>query len=103
MVLIYATNSLADALYGPRGPAMVQRWFAEQVNRTSDMGFAREFADHINLPGVRTADYLHRRIRCAAETTPAEFALRARYRPAVRGDRGARLRGPACLTGLCAS
>ncbi|CDO05623.1 hypothetical protein C1S82_17775 [Mycolicibacterium cosmeticum] len=58
--------ALADALYGPRGPAMVQRWFAHQVDRTSDMGFAREFADHIDLPGVRTADYLHRRIRCPA-------------------------------------
>ncbi|GAS97098.1 uncharacterized protein RMCC_4064 [Mycolicibacterium canariasense] len=58
--------ALADALYGPRGPAMVDRWFAEQVDRTSDMSFAREFADHIDLPGVRMSDYLHRRIRSSA-------------------------------------
>lgn len=57
--------ALADALYGPRGAAMVGRWFAQQVDRTGDMGFAREFADHIDLP-VRPADYLHRHIRSSA-------------------------------------
>jgi hypothetical protein len=57
--------ALADALYGPRGAAMVGRWFAQQVDRTGDMGFAREFADHIDLP-VRPADYLHRHIRSSS-------------------------------------
>jgi hypothetical protein len=56
--------ALADTLYGPRG-ATLRRWFAQQVDRTSDMGFAREFADHIDLP-VQPGDYLHRRIRSAA-------------------------------------
>jgi hypothetical protein len=54
--------ALAAALYGPRGPALVDRWFAQQVDRTTDRGFARQFADHIDLPGVRTDDYLHRRV-----------------------------------------
>jgi hypothetical protein len=58
--------ALADALYGPRGRAQLDQWFAQQVDRASDMGFARQFADHIDLPGVQTVDYLHRRVVTSA-------------------------------------
>lgn len=57
---------LAQALYDRAGHGLVEEWFARQVARTHDASFAREFSDHIDLPGVRTADYLHRRIRTSA-------------------------------------
>jgi hypothetical protein len=59
---------LAAALYGLRGRVMLDRWFDEQVARTEDLGFAREFSDHLDLPGVVSADYLHRRVTSSAGT-----------------------------------
>ena len=59
---------LAAALYGLRGRVMVDRWFDDQVARTEDLAFAREFSDHLDLPGVRSTDYLHRRVTSSAGT-----------------------------------
>ena len=57
---------LADTLFGPRGRALVASWLEVEAARVDDMEFARLFSDHIDLPGVRAEDYLHRRIRTSA-------------------------------------
>lgn len=57
---------LAFALFGRRGRMLLDEWLAQQMSRTEDPAFAREFADHIDLPGVRTADYLHRLVTTSA-------------------------------------
>ncbi len=59
---------LAAALYGRHGRVMLDEWLAHQLARTEDLAFGREFSDHIDLPGVRTADYLHRRVGTSAGT-----------------------------------
>lgn len=59
---------LAAALFGRRGRVMLDEWLAHQLARTEDRAFAREFSDHIDLPGARTADYLHRRVTTSAGT-----------------------------------
>lgn len=57
---------LAHTLYGHRGHALVASWLEGETARIDDMEFARLFSDHIDLPGVRTEDYLHRRIRTSS-------------------------------------
>lgn len=57
---------LADTLFGHRGQALVASWLEGETARIDDMGFARQFSDHIELPGVRAEDYLHRRIRTSS-------------------------------------
>lgn len=59
---------LADSLYGRRGRALLGEWFAHQLVRTEDLAFAREFSDHVDLPGVLPSDYLHRRVTSSAGT-----------------------------------
>lgn len=54
---------LADTLFGDRGHTLVASWLEGETARVDDMEFARLFSDHIELPGVRAEDYLHRRIR----------------------------------------
>jgi hypothetical protein len=50
---------VADELFGPRGVQLVAAWFEEQVARIDDPELARSFSDHIDLPGVKPADYAH--------------------------------------------
>lgn len=57
---------LANTLYGDRGSALVATWLEGETARTGDMEFARLFSDHIDLPGVRAEDYLHRLIRTSS-------------------------------------
>lgn len=59
---------LAAALYGLRGRAMIGRWVDDQLARTEDLAFAREFSDHVDLAGVLPSDYLHRRVTTSAGT-----------------------------------
>lgn len=59
---------IADALYGRRGRTLLDAWLARQMARTHDHAFAREFSDHVDLPGVRSTDYLHRHIVTSAGT-----------------------------------
>jgi hypothetical protein len=60
--------ALASVLFGRRGPALVASWLEGELARISDPEFARLFSDHIELPGVHTDDYLHRRI-CTSSGT----------------------------------
>jgi len=57
---------IAERLLGPPGAARLQDWLEVQVDRINDPGFARLFADHIDLPGIVQADYGHRLIRTGA-------------------------------------
>ncbi len=59
---------IADALYGRRGRTLLEEWLARQVALTHDLAFAREFSDHVDLPGVRVTDYLHRHLVTSAGT-----------------------------------
>ncbi|MGU3499315.1 hypothetical protein [Mycobacterium sp. C31M] len=54
---------LARALFG--SPDRVSAWLSQELSRTEDDEFARSFSDHIDLPGVRHRDYLHRLIDTA--------------------------------------
>lgn len=58
-------GDLATALFGAGGRRRLQTWLAGEMARTTDTGFARSFSDHIELPDVVSADYLHRVIRSA--------------------------------------
>lgn len=53
---------LAAKLFGARGLQMVEDWFQLHIDRITDPGFARLFSDHIDLPGVATADYNQRHV-----------------------------------------
>lgn len=53
---------VATALYGQRGPGMVAGWLDHQLSLVNKLDFAREFADHINLPGIEPLDYAHRQL-----------------------------------------
>ena len=56
-----AIDALAARLLGVSdGAAALDVWFAHQLDRVSDLAFARLFSDHIDLPGVAPGDYLHR-------------------------------------------
>lgn len=57
---------VATALFGDRGYRLVAEWLDEQAAKVDDTGYARQFADHISLPGVVTGDYAHRIIGCRA-------------------------------------
>ncbi len=52
---------LSARLFGSRGPQMVEDWFQLHIDRITDPGFAR-FSDHMDLPGVATADYNQRHV-----------------------------------------
>jgi hypothetical protein len=54
---------LATTLYGRRGPRMVFDWLDHQLSLVDNIDFAREFSDHIELPGIRPLDYAHRVVR----------------------------------------
>lgn len=54
---------VAGQLYGKRGPGWVNAWLDDELARVGDIDFAREFADHIDLPDVSTLDYAHRVVR----------------------------------------
>jgi hypothetical protein len=59
---------LAEELFGPRGYDLVASWLESEAARVDDPDFARLFSDHIDIPGVATDDYLHRRIRTSSGT-----------------------------------
>jgi hypothetical protein len=52
--------ALSEALFGAQGPALIADWLDDELDRVTDPAFARSFADHIDLPGVTTEDYLQR-------------------------------------------
>lgn len=54
--------AVASELSGSLGHEQVASWLEVETARTSDRGFARQFSDHIDLPGISTDDYLHRNI-----------------------------------------
>lgn len=56
-------RDLATALFGARGQQRLRAWLDGEMAKTNDVGFARSFSDHIDLPGVLSDDYLHRVIR----------------------------------------
>ena len=51
---------VAADLFGARGHGLVTGWLDQQLARVDDSEFAREFSDHVQLPGVASADYAHR-------------------------------------------
>ncbi|WP_208353502.1 hypothetical protein [Pseudaestuariivita rosea] len=51
-------------LFGDKA-SLLDDWYAEQVSRVDDPGFARLFSDHIDLEGVVSADYNHRFVKTA--------------------------------------
>jgi len=53
---------LSDILFGRHGYEWLALWLEGEVARINDTEFARSFSDHIDLPGVGTDDYLHRRV-----------------------------------------
>lgn len=55
--------TLASTMYGAAGPRLVDAWLDRECSRVGNIDFAREFADHICLPGVSTLDYAHRHVR----------------------------------------
>lgn len=58
--------ALADELFGARGDELISAWLETETARIDDPAFAREFADHIDLPGITASDYNHRRVHSAA-------------------------------------
>lgn len=54
---------LARLMFGAHGPDLVGAWLDVETDRVDDAGFARQFADHIHLPGVSAPDYNHRLVR----------------------------------------
>ncbi|AQA05421.1 hypothetical protein BVC93_26955 [Mycobacterium sp. MS1601] len=59
---------LASKLFGDNGFQRIQRWLEVEVDRVDNRGFAREFSEHVDLPGVAEADYAHRVITTSAGT-----------------------------------
>lgn len=55
--------TLASTMYGATGQRLVDAWLDRECSRIGNIDFAREFADHICLPGVSTLDYAHRYVR----------------------------------------
>ncbi|MGD9620670.1 MAG: hypothetical protein AB7G47_09815 [Mycolicibacterium sp.] len=55
--------ALATRLYGHHGEPMVADWLDHQESLIDNTDFAREFADHIELPGISPLDYCHRHLR----------------------------------------
>ncbi|WP_071286904.1 hypothetical protein [Mycolicibacterium llatzerense] len=62
------TNQLdvATDLFGDRGNRLVAAWLDEQTAKVDNTDYARQFSDHITLPGVVPADYAHRIFDCRA-------------------------------------
>ena len=58
--------ALSQVLFGRRGHDRLAAWLEREEARVNDPEFARSFSDHIDLPGVVTDDYLHRRICTSA-------------------------------------
>ena len=56
---------VAAQLYDDLGHQMLADWLAVQIARVDDSGFAREFSDHITLPGIGSLDYAHRQVHTA--------------------------------------
>ncbi|TGD84689.1 hypothetical protein BayCH28_25200 [Mycolicibacterium sp. CH28] len=54
--------AVAAELFGSPGHEQVASWLEVEAARTNDRDFARQFSDHIDLPGISTDDYLHRNI-----------------------------------------
>lgn len=57
---------LSRVLFGRRGHERLAAWLEGEGARVNDTEFAKSFSDHIDLPGVVTDDYLHRRICTSA-------------------------------------
>lgn len=53
-------RQLADQLFGSIGQGLLSEWLREQTDLVDDDDFAREFAEHLHLPGIAAADYAHR-------------------------------------------
>ncbi len=53
-------RDVATDLFGDRGSRLLNEWLAEQTAKVDDTDYARQFSDHIDLPGVVPADYAHR-------------------------------------------
>jgi hypothetical protein len=53
-------RALADELFGSSGQGLISEWLSEQTDLVDDADFAREFAEHLQLPGIAAADYAHR-------------------------------------------
>lgn len=60
-------RDVATGLYGhDRGNRLVADWLDDQAAKVDNTEYARQFSDHITLPGVVPADYAHRMIGCRA-------------------------------------
>jgi hypothetical protein len=60
-------RDVATGLYGhDRGNRLVTEWLENQAAKVTNTEYARQFSDHITLPGVAPADYAHRMINCRA-------------------------------------
>jgi hypothetical protein len=58
--------TLANELFSPpTGEHKVAGWLAEQMSLVEDVGFAQEFAAHVQLPGIAPLEYAHRHVRSA--------------------------------------
>lgn len=57
--------AVSERLFGARGAAMLAAWLDEQLARVDNLEFARQFSDHIDLPGVAPGDYAHRIVDCS--------------------------------------
>ena len=67
-------------------------WLERQAARVDDPDFARLFSDHIDIPGVTTDDYLHRRTRSSSDTALGGIGfLRTRYQSPIRRDHRSQL------------
>ena len=83
---------LADELFGHRGYDLVASWLERQAARVDDPDLARLFSDHIDIPGVTTDDYLHRRTRSSSGTALGGIGfLRTRYQSPIRRDHRSQL------------
>jgi hypothetical protein len=58
-------RALAAEMFSDRGSGLIAEWLSVQFERIDDVDFAREFAEHVALPGVVVGDYNHRDVRCS--------------------------------------
>lgn len=58
--------AVAAELYRDEGERLLTAWLREQLARVDDEAFAREFSDHVHLPGVAPGEYAHRLVSGAA-------------------------------------
>jgi hypothetical protein len=58
-----AQVGLSKQLFDATGPNRLQVWLDEQITRIDDSAFARQFSDHITLPGIAEQDFNHRHVR----------------------------------------